>query len=176
MQVVITYDDGTGEVVRARLEGDVVSFAQGWIPGILVDEPERCYFMSDYFGCAINEGHEREGVVRPEPGDVDPDTGKPDWMGFTWKLLGNEPDECRQKMWRWIDRVGGAFDPEKTAADYLHGDLLHVLDEAEMPAYDRDRQCWITYLADPRTEAVALLREKGFDPPADWEIAPGARP
>lgn len=176
MQIMITYDDGSGEVVDARLEGDVVSVGQRWVPGILTDEPERCYFKSDYFGCALNEGHEREGLVRPEPGEVDPDTGKPEWMGFTWKVLGNEADECRRKMAHWIDRIGGSFDPEKTGADYLHGGLLHVLEKEEMASYDRDRQCWTTYLDDPSAEAVPLLRERGFDPPADWEVTSGVRP
>lgn len=176
VQIVITYEEGPGEVVQARLEGDLVAVNQRWVPGILTDEPERCYFKSDYFLCAINEGNEREGTVRPEPGDIDPETGKPAWVGFTWKLLGTETDECRRKMARWINRIGGSFDPERAGADHVYAELLHILGTEETTEYDRDRQCWATYLGDLRSEAATLLRDAGLEPSEDWAANLGVKP
>ena len=120
MLLIIEYDDGADEALSAELEGGVISQGGNWLPGILVQAPERCYFKSDYFEAALNEGHERAGYVRPEPSD-------PDFVGFRWKLMGNEEDACREKMARWIKRIGVAFDPMTLGQAYLHGGLLRVL-------------------------------------------------
>ena len=137
MLVVIKYDDGTGEALSAELEGGVVSQGQDWLPGILVQDPERCYFKSDYFEAALNEAGERSGDVRP-------DAGEPDFIGFRWELVGNEADACRQKMATWMKRIGTRFDPEMAGADYLHEGLLPILSDNEAVTYDRDRQCWLS--------------------------------
>lgn len=148
MLVVIEYDDGSGEALQATLEGGVVSVGHSWIPGILVQNPERCYFQADFFECAISEGGERSGDVRPDADAA--------FIGFRWKLVGNEADASREKMATWITRLGDEFDPEIAGACYLHKGLLRVLSDQEAAMYDRDRDCWMTYLDEPGVEAIIL--------------------
>ena len=151
MLIIIDNDDGAQETLTAELEGAVVAKDGGWLPGILVEMPDRCAWRSGYFETALNEGGERSGHVRPEPEE-------PDFIGFHWRLVGNEADACRDKLARWMNRVGAAFNPEIDGRAYLYQGLLRLLSDEEAVQYDRDRECWITYLEDPTKEAAVLNR------------------
>lgn len=141
MLVIIDYDDGAQEILAAALEGGVLSKDGGWAPGILVQEPDRCYWKSDFFEAALNEGRERSGTVRPDPEERN-------FVGFQWKLLGNEAEACREKLALWMNLLGEAFDPEIAGRAYLYKGLLHIFSDEEALKYDRDRECWMTYLED----------------------------
>lgn len=95
MLLIIDYLDGTSEQLKAELVGDVVSYYQGWIPGILVAEPKRCFLKSDFFEAALNEGHLRSRGVEADPEE-------PDYVGFRWRLVGHEADACREKLAEWM--------------------------------------------------------------------------
>lgn len=154
MLLIIEYSDGTDEALKAELEGGIVSHGRCWIPGILVQEPERCHFKSDFFEAALNEGHLRSGRMTSDPDD-------PEFDGFDWKLVGNEADDCREKMARWLVRLGPAFDLEIPGAAYHYEGLLRILSDKEATTYDRDRECWLTYLDDPASELITIRRRPG---------------
>ncbi len=154
MLLIIDYPDGTSEALTAELVGGVVSHGSHWIPGILVQKPERCYFQSDFFEAALNEGHLRSGQIKADPED-------PEFVGFRWRLVGNEADACREKMARWMTWLGSSFDPNVAGAGYLHEGLLQQLSDEEAATYDRDRECWQTYLDDPPSELASLRRRPG---------------
>ena len=157
MLLIIDYQDGTGEALTADLVGGVVSHGSRWVPGILVQEPERCYFKSDFFEAALNEGHLRSGEIQSDPED-------PQFIGFRWRLAGNEADACREKMARWMAWLGSTFDPDVRGAGYLHEGLLRRLSDEEAATYDRDRECWQTYLDDPASELASLRRRPSTTP------------
>ena len=141
MHIEITYEDGAVETLRVDLEGERVSSGRVWIPGHEVECPSRCYFMSDFFEAALDEGHVREGAEKP---DDDESPFEP----FRWKLVGSEEDECRKKLAQWKQAVGPDFDPLS--------ETLPVHDPETAAAYSRDRQCWMTYLDDPKAELEAM--------------------
>lgn len=151
MLLIIDYPDGTGEALTAELVAGVVSHGRCWVPGILVQEPERCYFKSDFFEAAMNEGHLRSGEIRSG-------LEEPEFIGFRWRLVGNEADACREKMASWMTCIGQAFDPHVPGAGYLHEGLLRLLSDEGAATYDRDRECWQTYLDDPASELATLRR------------------
>ena len=154
MLLIIDYPDGTGEALTADLVGSVVSQGRCWVPGILVQEPERCSFKSDFFEAALNEGHLRSGQIDSDPED-------PEFIGFRWRLVGNEADACREKIARWMTWLGESFDPDVPGAGYLHEGLLRRLSDEEAARYDRDRECWQTYLDDPASELASLRHRSG---------------
>jgi hypothetical protein len=154
MLLIIDYPDGTSEALAAELVGGVVSHGRRWIPGILVQEPKQCYFKSDFFEAAMNEGHQRSGEITTDAED-------PEFIGFRWKLVGNEADACREKMAHWRARLGSAFDPDVSGGEYLLEGLLRLLSEEDAVQYDRDRECWQTYLDDPASELAGLSRRPG---------------
>ena len=49
MPLIREYWDGTNKALTADLVGGVVSHESRWVPGVLLQEPERCYFQSDFF-------------------------------------------------------------------------------------------------------------------------------
>jgi hypothetical protein len=157
MLLIIDYPDGTHEALTAELEGGVVAQGGRWIPGILVQEPQRCPFKVDYFEAALNEGRQRSGEVTSDLEDSE-------CVGFRWKIIGGETDACREKMARWMTALGSAFDPEAPGTGYLHEGLLRILSDEEAARYDRDRECWITYLSDPASEAASLRRQRAAAP------------
>jgi hypothetical protein len=152
--LIIDYPDGTGEALTAELVGGVVSHGRSWVPGILVQEPTRCFFKADFFEAALNEGHLRSG-------DIESDPDEPEFVGFRWRLVGSEADACREKLARWMTCLGPAFDPDMPGAGYLHEGLLRLLSDEEAATYDRDRECWQTYLDDPASELASLRRRAG---------------
>lgn len=121
---------------------------------------------SDYFNCAVNEGAERAG--RCDPWDDD----EPRCVGFSWELQGSEEEDCLGMMAAWIKRLGSDFDPERKAADYLHGGLLKMLDGDDARAYEADWKCWIHYIEDPRASAELLLSAAGHAPGWNAGISP----
>lgn len=162
MHIIITYNDGKTELVPVRLEGGVVSCGHEWMPGHIVDNPCLCRFASDYFGSEIDEGNQRFGNVQPAECDIDPDTGKLEWEGFRWELVGTESDACREKISKWIGALGPDFDPLMRGEEYLHGGLLRRLTSEQARDYDWDMDCWMHYLDDPDDEARKLGEEANF--------------
>ena len=59
-------------------------------------------------------------------------------------------------MAHWTTFLGPVFHPDIPAADYLHEGLLRLLSDEEASRYDRDRECWQTYLDDPASELGTL--------------------
>jgi hypothetical protein len=159
MKIVISYDNGTSELVRVRLQADIVSASLIFRPGIeLVEEPRFCRWGSDFFSAAINEGNLRSGRETPYEDD------EPSICGFQWEIIGTELEDCQEMMARWIGRLGDIFDPECRAEDYLYGGLLRILDEDETKFYENDQKCWVFYLADPREHAKHCFRTAGLIP------------
>jgi hypothetical protein len=142
MKILISYSNGASETLNVELEGGTVSFAGRWIPGLLIQEPKICQFKSDFFEAALNEGICRSGEVPPFEDELD-------FVGFTWKLFGNEEEACHDKLLLWSYRIGPSFNPEVSGEDYLYEGFLRLLSVEEAAQYDRDLDCWLTYLNDP---------------------------
>lgn len=139
MHIEITYADGSSEDVGVRLEGERVLTGQGWVPGHVVEQPARCYFRADFFQMAIDEAKVRSGTEEPEEGES--------FDSFTWRVVGTDEEECRAKLMAWLRAIGPSFDP------------VGMIELTDVPAtiaegYRLDRQCWMTYLADPASELL----------------------
>jgi hypothetical protein len=159
MEILIRYDDGTTEIVEARPEANIVSTWMSFRPGIqLVSEPKFCRWGSDFFSTAINEGNLRSGRETPFEDE------EASILGFNWKITGSEKEDCQDMMVRWIERLGGDFDPERPADEYFYGGLLRILAEGEADAYSNDQKCWMFYLDEPRNDAAHHLRLAGLEP------------
>lgn len=147
MHIEITYTDGTKETMPVALEGNRVSSGRSWIPGHSVGEPsERAYMRPDFFECAIDDGKERSGCFVADEGDFQ----GPIPEAFDWRLVGDEPEECRSKLSAWSIELGPGFDPS------LPADGQPGLPADRHRAYEDDRQCWETYLDDPAEELSRL--------------------
>ena len=166
MQLLIRYDNGTLENVEARPQADVVSTWMSFRPGVqLLTEPKLCRWGSDFFSAAINEGNLRSGR---ETQFEEESASK---SSFIWEVEGSEMDDCQKMIAYWTKRLGGDFDPERLAQEYLYGGLLHVLAEQEAQAYANDQKCWMYYLDDPRVDAAQNLRSAGIEPTWREDVA-----
>lgn len=161
MFLVIEYEDGTGEAVKATLEGGIVSQGRLMIPGLLIQNPKDCYFKSDYFEAAINEGDERSGEIKPDETEID-SQGCPLFKAFTWKIVGNERVDCLEKMATWVSVIGASFDPSIAGENYLHEGLSPTFSVDLVRKYDLDRQCWLRFIDDPSEEAVSILARGNY--------------
>lgn len=79
--VIVEYRDGTGELLTATLQDDIVSCGGKWFPGWTIGPCFRDVFIADYLNSAINEGGELSGELSP---DIDAGDSFP---AFTWKLV-----------------------------------------------------------------------------------------
>lgn len=140
MHILITYSDGTTETVAVTIETERVSSGRDWIPGHNVECPNRCYFKSDFFECALDEGHETSGTEDDEFDDG--------FESFTWKLVGSDEEECRKLLSKWLEIIGPSFDvwdfdPETLPAD-------------QQAQYEIDSAIWFHFLGNPVKELETL--------------------
>lgn len=160
MQLVIHYDDGTSEALRAGPQASIVSAWGSFRPGVeLFEEPQLCRWGPDFFSAAINEGNLRSGI---EPADEEDGVAT---RGFRWELIGSEREDCQKLLINWIGKLGAVFDPECPAEDYLYKGLLRILTDDEARAYENDKQCWLFYLSDARQEALRHFATVGIERP-----------
>lgn len=136
MKIVMENESGEVEEISVFLEAGIV-FSNGRLrPGYMPD----CLEDRDYFLAALNEGKERSGVCVGEDGA----------SGFSWRLEGDEGDDCLSLMLRWKQRLGDAFHPYRDAADYVD-----TLTSEEVGELRDDLDVWSHFLEDP----AALLHE-----------------